>query len=100
MPAGNQKNHGNNEPDYYSIIAGRIVADPGFLNLLLGSHPNAALGAALTAAGITNPPTSLINDLLVELDAFIADPNNGTTSISPRSQDYLADKSIVQPAMI
>ncbi len=96
MAAGNAKNKGSNEPDYYSIIAGKIVGTPGFLERLLGSNPGAALRDALGSVGITKPPPGLINDLIGELNVFKGisfDGSDGVDLILSRAQMYLADDS-------
>ncbi len=103
MTAGNAKNKGNSEPDYYSIIAGKIVGTPGFLERLLGSNPGAALREALGSVGITNPPPRLINDLIAELNAFKAtsfDGSDGSDLILTRAQMYLADDGFIHVQMI
>ena len=89
MGEGNQKNLGDNLPDYYSIIAGKIVGTPGFLESLLGPHARAALVQALGTVGISDPDPRIINALIAELNNFKESP--GSEFIFPRAQMYLAD---------
>jgi hypothetical protein len=100
MATGNAKNKGNNEPDYYSIIAGKIVGTPDFLESLLDtdSDPERVIRAALGTVGILEPPPEIIIELLTKLNDFKT--RGETAFIFPRSQMYLADKSFSEPEMI
>ena len=89
MSDTNQKNLGDNLPDYYSIIAGKIVGTPGFLERLLGPNARAALREALGTVGISDPDPRIINALISELNNFKESP--GSEFVFPRAQMYLAD---------
>ena len=78
----------NGEPDYYSIIAGKIVGDPAFAVKLI-EHPRVALREALEAVGL-EPGDEVIDQLVATLDTFKG--TVGEEYLARNARDYLADR--------
>jgi len=80
------------QPDYYSIIAGRIVSDPAFVVKLI-EYPRLALREALEAVGL-NPTDDLINELAAMLNTFKG--TVGEEYLARNARDYLADRPEIE----
>ena len=89
MPTGGQT---PSQPDYYSIIAKRIVSDPEFVIKLI-KDPQPALKEALETAGL-HPTAALINELSAMLEQFKT--TVGYEYITRNSRDYLADRPEIE----